>query len=105
MPWARVMTSTDAWTAAATARRDARAAEGKPFTGILTGNLRADQDIQAMVAPGGEPWRTAVAKMYEANASRVLAAGKPRGCRVHHGDEGRGERGAQRAEEPRRRPA
>lgn len=75
--WARVMTSTDAWTAAATARRDERAAEGKSFTGILTGNLRADQDIQAMVAPGGEPWRTAVAKMYEANAAAFSLPANP----------------------------
>jgi multiple sugar transport system substrate-binding protein len=65
--WARVMTSVDAWTAAAEARIAARDAEKKPFTGILTGNADADEAIQGMVTSGGEPWDTAVASMYEAN--------------------------------------
>ena len=65
--WARVMTSIDAWQAAAEARIEARDADGKPFTGILTGNAQADEMIHGMVTSGGEPWDTAVAAMYEAN--------------------------------------
>lgn len=65
--WARVMTSVDAWKAAAEARVELRNAEGKPFTGILTGNTKADAAIEDMLTEGGEPWDTAVAKVYEAN--------------------------------------
>jgi multiple sugar transport system substrate-binding protein len=65
--WARAMTEVSSWEAAAQARADARAAEGKPFTGILTGNTDADEAIQAMVTSGGEPWDSAVAAIYEAN--------------------------------------
>jgi multiple sugar transport system substrate-binding protein len=65
--FARAMTSVDAWQAAAEARIEARDAEGKPFTGILTGNATADAMIRDMTTSGGEPWDTAVAKMYEAN--------------------------------------
>jgi multiple sugar transport system substrate-binding protein len=75
--WARVMTSTDAWEAAANARIEARDAEGKPFTGILTGNAEADELIQGMVTSGGEPWDTAVAKMYEANESTFSLPANP----------------------------
>jgi len=75
--WARVMTSTDAWEAAAQARISAREEEGKPFTGILTGNADADELIQGMVTSGGEPWDTAVAKMYEANDATFALPANP----------------------------
>jgi len=75
--WARVMTSTDAWEAAANARIEAREAEGKPFTGILTGNSEADATIEGMVTSGGEPWDTAVAKMYEANGNTFSLPANP----------------------------
>jgi multiple sugar transport system substrate-binding protein len=75
--WARVMTSTEAWEAAANARIAAREAEGKPFTGILTANAHADTLIQGMVTSGGEPWDTAVAKMYEANANTFALPANP----------------------------
>ncbi|MFL0412046.1 extracellular solute-binding protein [Microbacterium paludicola] len=65
--WARVMTAVDSWEAAAKARVDLRNEEGKPFTGLLTGNAEADDLIQGMVTSGGEPWDTAVEAMYEAN--------------------------------------
>ena len=65
--WARAMTSVEAWEAAAQARLDLREEEGKPFTGILTGNAEADEMIEGMVTSGGEPWDTGVAAMYEAN--------------------------------------
>ena len=75
--WAKAMTSMDAWQAAAEARLSAREDEGKPFTGILTGNAEADELIQGMVTSGGEPWDTAVAKMYEANESTFSLPANP----------------------------
>ncbi len=65
--FARVMTSLDAWEAAANARLEARNEEGKAFTGILTGNAEADAMIREMTTADDEPWATAVEKMYEAN--------------------------------------
>ena len=75
--WARVMTSTEAWEAAAAARIQAREEEGKPFTGILTGNAEADEIIQGLVTSGGEPWDTAIAKMYEANDNTFALPANP----------------------------
>jgi multiple sugar transport system substrate-binding protein len=75
--WARVMTSTEAWEAAANARLAVREEEGKPFTGILTGNAEADEMIEGMVTSGGEPWDTAVAKMYEANGATFALPANP----------------------------
>lgn len=75
--WARVMTSTDAWRAAAEARLSAREAEGKPFTGILTGNTVADEEIQGMITSGGEPWDSGVAAVYEANENSVSQPANP----------------------------
>ncbi|TDC54151.1 extracellular solute-binding protein [Jiangella ureilytica] len=65
----KTMTETDSWIAAAQARVDLREAEGKPFTGLLTGNAEADQAIQdQFVTPSGdEKWDAAVAATYEAN--------------------------------------
>ncbi len=51
--------------------------EGKPFTGVLTGNAEADKIIQGMVTSGGEPWDTAVAKMYEANDQTFALPANP----------------------------
>lgn len=75
--FARAMTSLDAWEAAANARLEAREAEGKPFTGILTGNAEADAMIRDMTTSGGEPWDTAVSKMYEANDSTFSLPANP----------------------------
>lgn len=75
--FARAMTSIDAWQAAAEARIKARDDEGKPFTGILTGNAKADAMIRDMTTSGGEPWDTAVAKMYEANDSTFSLPANP----------------------------
>ncbi|WEG09510.1 extracellular solute-binding protein [Microbacterium horticulturae] len=75
--WARLMTSTDAWKAAADARIAARDKDGKPFTGILTGSTTADKMIEGMVTSGGEPWDTAVSKMYEANAHTFSLPANP----------------------------
>ncbi|WP_051191761.1 ABC transporter substrate-binding protein [Microbacterium luticocti] len=75
--WARVMTSVDAWKAAANARLTAREKDHKPFTGILTGNAEADAIVQKMVTSGGEPWDTAVADMYEANKAAFSLPANP----------------------------
>lgn len=75
--WARVMTSTDAWRAAADARLSAREAEGKPFTGILTGNSVADEEVRGMVTSGGEPWDSGVTAIYEANDHSVSQPANP----------------------------
>ncbi|MFD4422343.1 extracellular solute-binding protein [Agromyces sp. NPDC058484] len=65
--WAKAMTSVDAWRTAADARLALREEEGKPFTGILTGNSVADEEIKGMVTSGGEPWDSGIEAMYEAN--------------------------------------
>ena len=44
---------------------------------MLTGNAEADEIIQGMVTSGGEPWDTAVAKMYEANDSTFALPANP----------------------------
>lgn len=75
--WAKAMTSMDAWQAAAEARLSAREDEGKPFTGILTGNADADEEIRGMVTSGGEPWDSGVEAMYEANDHAVSLPANP----------------------------
>jgi multiple sugar transport system substrate-binding protein len=62
------MVAVDSWMAAAENRQKAREADGKPFTGILTGNETADDQIQSLVGSDlAEPWKDAVDAMYEAN--------------------------------------
>ncbi|WP_344381005.1 ABC transporter substrate-binding protein [Georgenia ruanii] len=76
--WARAMTEVDAWTAAAEARKSVRDAEGKPFTGLLTGNEAADEAVRELVQPSGnESWDSAVAAMYEANENAVSLPANP----------------------------
>jgi len=65
--FARIMTSTQAWMDAAQARADARAKDGKPFTGVLTGNRAADEKIKPMTAGAAAPWSSAIAAMYTAD--------------------------------------
>lgn len=75
--WAKAMTSVDAWRAAADARLAVREEEGKPFTGILTGNSVADEEIRGMVTSGGEPWDAGIEAMYEANDHTVTLPANP----------------------------
>lgn len=66
----KTMTATDTWMAAAEARAAARAESGQLFTGLLTGNEEADEQIRSeMVDPqeAPEPWSQAVDAIYEAN--------------------------------------
>jgi multiple sugar transport system substrate-binding protein len=65
--FAKTMTSVDSWMAAANARKAARDADGKPFTGLLTGNSVADEQIKAMVTDTGDTWAEGIDAMYEAN--------------------------------------
>lgn len=75
--WARVMTSVDAWRAAADARLALREEDGLPFTGILTGNTVADGEIEGMTTADEEPWASGVAAMYEANANTFSLPANP----------------------------
>lgn len=65
--FARIMTSTQAWMDAAKARAQKRAKDGKPFTGILTGNRAADERIKPMTQGAAAPWSSAVTAMYAAD--------------------------------------
>ena len=75
--WARVMTSVDAWRAAADARLALREESGLPFTGILTGNTVADGEIEGMTTADEEPWSSGVAAMYEANDNTFSLPANP----------------------------
>jgi multiple sugar transport system substrate-binding protein len=65
----KTMTATDSWLEAAQARADERTAEGKPFTGLFTGNQEADEQIrEKFVEPDGSTvWDEAIKASYEAN--------------------------------------
>jgi multiple sugar transport system substrate-binding protein len=66
--FARTMTQTDSWVKAAEERVALREKEGGVFTGVLTGNVEADEAIEEMVEPSGDTtWDSAVEAMYEAN--------------------------------------
>ena len=76
--FAATMTTVDSWVAAAQARADAREADGLAFTGILTGNETADQQIRdELVDVPDEPWASGVAAMYEANDNTFSLPANP----------------------------
>lgn len=75
--FAKVMTTADSWVAAAQARLDLRNKDGKPFTGVLTGNDDADTAIQAMTTATEEPWKSGVEVMYEANSNTFALPPNP----------------------------
>ncbi len=78
--YAKVMTATDTWVKAAEARVALRKEEGGLFTGLLTGNTEADEQIRAMVQPSGdEKWDTAIEKIYEANNHTFTMPANPAG--------------------------
>jgi multiple sugar transport system substrate-binding protein len=78
--FAKHMTTVDSWVAAGQARLDLREEEGKPFTGVLTGNRVADEEIRKMVTSGGEPWDSGVEAMYEANENTFAMPANPAGA-------------------------
>lgn len=73
------MTATETWLEAASARADARAEEGKPFTGLFTGNQAADEQIQeTFVKTGSDPkWDAAIEASYEANEASFALPANP----------------------------
>jgi multiple sugar transport system substrate-binding protein len=77
--FARAITATDTWLAAAKVRADARAKDQKPFTGLLTANQKADDAIrQQYVKPSGQKvWDDAIAAMYDANDHTFTLAANP----------------------------
>ncbi len=78
--FAKTMTATDSWVAAAEERVALREKDGGLFTGVLTGNTEADAEIQAMVEPSGDAkWDTAVEKIYEANENTFSMPANPAG--------------------------
>ncbi len=77
---ARVMTETDSWLAAAEERASMRKKEGGLFTGILTANEDADEQIKQMApTDGDDAWSQAVAAMYEANDHTFAMPANPAG--------------------------
>ncbi|MEV4642355.1 extracellular solute-binding protein [Actinoplanes sp. NPDC049548] len=80
--WIKTMTDSTTWIAAAKARASARLAAGKPFTGVYTGNKKADEVIfRDVVRPGGNPaFDTAVQTVLRTQeagfATPALAAGE-----------------------------
>jgi len=52
--WIRTMTDSATWIAAAEARAEKRKSEGKPFTGVYTGNEKADERIFGEIVQLGD---------------------------------------------------
>jgi multiple sugar transport system substrate-binding protein len=75
------MTSTETWLAAAEARATAREEEGKPFTGLFTGNRAADEQIRSTHVEGAanlaSPWKEGVEASYEANENSFSQPANP----------------------------
>ncbi len=63
--WARVMTSTATWVAAANNRAKIRAEKNQPYTGILTGNAKADAIIYKGIPKLNKYFDQAVKKYYD----------------------------------------
>jgi multiple sugar transport system substrate-binding protein len=80
--FAKTMTAVDSWMAAAKARVDARAAKQLLFTGLLTGNKTADEQIQSTyIKPSGQAkWDAGINAMYEANKSTFSLPANPAGA-------------------------
>ena len=78
--FAATMTKTDSWVKAAQERVRLRKEEGGLFTGLLTGNVEADEQIREMVEPSGdEKWDSAVEAIYEANDHTFALPATPAG--------------------------
>jgi multiple sugar transport system substrate-binding protein len=74
----KVMTDAESWVKAAQARVDLREEEGALFTGLLTGNAEADEQIRELVPDDApEPWISAIDAMYEANDAAFSLPANP----------------------------
>jgi multiple sugar transport system substrate-binding protein len=80
--WIKTMTDSDTWIAAAQARVDKRKSEGKPFTGVFTGNEKADKKIFGdLVQLGDTPvYDKAVKGVLEAQDSAFSMPSSPAGA-------------------------
>ena len=78
--FAKTMTETASWVAAAKKRISERGGDGTTFTGLLTANSDADKAIRAMVKPSGSKvWDSAVAATYLANDHTFSMPANPAG--------------------------
>ncbi|MDT0167366.1 extracellular solute-binding protein [Actinotalea sp. AC32] len=77
--FARVMTQTETWMSAAQNRAETREAEGQLFTGLLTGNAEADEQIRDEFITGDapEPWASAIEAVYESNDNTFSLPANP----------------------------
>jgi multiple sugar transport system substrate-binding protein len=76
--FAKVMTQTESWVKAAQKRVELRQKEGKVFTGLLTGNAKADEEVRKLVKPSGNStWDSAVEKTYAANDATFSLPANP----------------------------
>ena len=75
--YATTMTQVDTWVEAAEARKEAREGEGGVFTGVLTGNTQADEEIRGLLSDADEPWQAGIDAMYEANEAAVAMPANP----------------------------
>jgi multiple sugar transport system substrate-binding protein len=71
--FARLMTSPEAWRAAATFRADARAEAGTTFTGVYSGNKLADEIVfgEIMKPSGSESWDNAIKELVKAQDGAI----------------------------------
>lgn len=75
----RTMTATETWLAAAQERATLREESGQLFTGLLTGNAEADEQIREQFITGDapEPWASAIEAMYESNDNTFAYPANP----------------------------
>lgn len=78
--FAKTMTETPSWVAAAKQRISERSGGDSMFTGLLTGNTEADDEVRALVKPSGSPvWDSAVEATYLANDNTFSMPANPAG--------------------------
>jgi multiple sugar transport system substrate-binding protein len=78
--FAKVMTETSSWIAAAEKRISLREKDGGLFTGVLTGNTEADDQIRSMMKPSGDAkWDQAIEATYAANDHTFSMPANPAG--------------------------
>lgn len=75
--FAKTMTATDTWVAAAQARIDEYAGAGAVFTGLLTANSEADEKVREMVDSPDGTLKNAIDAIYEANDVGFALAANP----------------------------
>ena len=78
--FAKVMTETSSWVKAAEKRVQLRKKDGGLFTGLLTGNTQADEQIRKMIKPSGDAkWDSAIQATYDANDHTFTMPANPAG--------------------------